>query len=89
MDGVDAVEQVLAELTLSDPFVEVGIRGTYQADIHGDGFVASHPYHATALEDSEQLRLQMIGQIPYFVEENRASVGSLELVILHHELLQE
>ena len=79
MNGIDAIEQVFTELALHDPLIQVGIGGTNQADIHGYRLVASHPYHATALEDGEQLRLQMIGQISYFVEENRASISSLEL----------
>ena len=79
MNGVDAIEQVLAEFSLSNPFVKVSIRSTNQADIHGNRLIASHPHHTTALEDGQQLGLQMIGQVAYLVEENRPFVGSLEL----------
>ena len=74
MNGVDAVEQVLAEFPLSDPLIEIGIRGAYQADIYGDAFVTSYPYHATALEHGEKLRLQVIRQIAYLIEEDGSLV---------------
>ena len=79
MNGIDAVEQIFAELALCHPLVQIGISSTYQADIHRNGFIASHPHHATALEYGEQLRLQVIRQIAYLVKENRSFMGSLEL----------
>ena len=50
MNGVDAIEQVFTESVLSDSLIEVGIRGTYQSDIHGDRLVASYSHHTTALK---------------------------------------
>ena len=49
MDGIDAIEQVFAEATLCHTLVEVGIGGTNQAYIHGNGLVASYPHHTSVL----------------------------------------
>ena len=79
MDGIDTIKQVFAELALRHHFVQIAIGGTNQANVDGNGFVASHTHHGTALKHGEQLGLQPIRQIAYFVQEQGSSLRHFEL----------
>ena len=79
MDGVDAVEQVFTEFSFVRHFGQVAVGGADKADIYGNRRIAAHPHDAAALDGGQQFGLQVIGEIAYFIEEERAVVGNLEL----------
>ena len=58
--------------------MDVPVRRRDDPDIHGQGLPASHPEELLALEDPQQFRLEVEGELAHLVEEERAAVGEVE-----------
>ena len=78
VDGVDAVEEVFAELPVGHHAEQVAVRGRYEADVHLHGRVAAQADDPSALDRRQEFRLQAGRQVADLVEEERAAVGHLE-----------
>src|SRR5690606_27158759 len=57
---------------------EVAVGGRDDADVDGEGALRAEPAHLAALEDAEQLGLEVLRQLAELVEEDGAAVGLLE-----------
>ena len=82
MDGVDAVEQVFAKLSLRNHAPQVLVSGAYQSYINVDGRATSHSGDAAALDGSQQLGLKAVAQIADFIEEERTSLRQFKFAPL-------
>ncbi len=77
-ENVDAVIQVLPEGPLGNQCLEVLVGGKNESDVGFlDAGIAHRPEFAF-LDDTEQFRLGGQGNIPEFIEEERAVVGNFE-----------
>jgi hypothetical protein len=54
----EAVEQVVAETTGRDLVIEIASRGREDADVDGDGALATNAAELTSFDDTEQLGLK-------------------------------
>src|SRR5438132_886323 len=80
VDGKDvqAVVEVFAEALLLDQPSEVAVRRGDQADVDLDRPGAADTLELLLLEDPEELRLELEGDLADLVEEERAAMGHLE-----------
>src|SRR5206468_4117203 len=76
--NIQAVKQVFAKFSLLNHLSEVAIGGCDQAGIGVNSPCASQPLEFSLLEQTQQLGLQLDGNIPDLVEEYRAAVRQLE-----------
>ena len=77
-EGVDAVEQVLAEASVADEQIERPVGRRDQPEVDGDRSVAAEPLESALLEHAQQLGLRDDRQVADLVEEQRAVVGQFE-----------
>ena len=76
-EDVEPVEEVLAERSLLDERAEAAIGGRNEADVDSDGLGRSDGPHLAILDDAQERRLELEGQVADFVEEERAAVRGL------------
>src|SRR5438093_4351936 len=76
--NIQAVKQVFAKFPLLNHLSEVAIGGRDQAGSGVNSPRASQPLEFSRLEHTQQLGLQLDGNIPDLVEEYRAAVRQLE-----------
>lgn len=81
LDGVDvqAVEQVRTESLAGHRLLEIAVGGRQQAHVELDGLFRPHPLDVPLLDGPQQLGLNRQGQLPDFIEEERAVVRQFEL----------
>ncbi|OIQ81875.1 hypothetical protein GALL_363420 [mine drainage metagenome] len=77
-DDVEAMEQVLAELPLLHPLLQVLVGGGDDADMRLDRVVATHAIEVSIGQHAQQPGLQLVRHIADFVEKQRAALGLLE-----------
>ena len=70
-NGVDAVEQVLAEIVPGGKFVDGRIRGAHEPDVDGDGLVGAQTEHRALFEYGEQFRLKRQREVADLIQEER------------------
>ena len=75
----DAVEQVLAELVLAHQLRQVLVRGGHQAEVDLLVRLAAHADDALVLQHAQKRGLQFQRHVADLVEEERPSVGQLDL----------
>ena len=78
MNGIDAVQQVFAELSVVYHFIQVAVGGTNQSDIGRLRGVASHLDEIPFLKYRKQFGLQVIRKVGNFIEKQRSAVGCLK-----------
>ena len=69
-------------MPIADGCVGRVIRRCDDANVNGDLLRSANANHASALEDSQQLRLQVDRHLGDFVEEQRSSGGPLEIALV-------
>src|SRR2546427_5201274 len=79
LHDVEAIVEVLPELTTGKRLLEVAIGRGHDPDVDVDHAVASDPGEAEVLKDMQELRLKGEGKIGDLVEVDRPLVGVLEL----------
>ena len=72
-DGVHAVEQIVAERALVDPFLEARVGGGDDAHIDLDALPPADALDHLVLQEAQQLDLQRVRQVADLVEEQRAA----------------
>src|SRR5436190_5436587 len=77
-EDVQAVVEVVAEALLLDQPGQVAVRRGDQADVDLDRPGAADTLELLLLEDPEELRLELEGDLADLVEEERAAMGHLE-----------
>ena len=77
-DDVEAVEEVLAEASLGDQRLEVGVGGGDDAHVDLDRLRLAEAVHFVRLEEAEQLGLQVEADLGDLVEEQRAAGGGAD-----------
>jgi hypothetical protein len=77
-EDAQAIVEVLSESALPDGAGQIHVGRGEDTDVDLDRAVAAHRLEATLLQDPEQLRLKLDGQLADLVEQERASVGHLE-----------
>ena len=79
-DGEDAqaVVEVLAEAAVRHGPLEVAVGGGDDPHVHLAGPAGADALELAVLEDAEELRLDVEGELADLVEEERAPVGQLE-----------
>ena len=77
-EGVEAVEEVLAEAPVLDPDLQIAMRGGHDAHVDHHALVRSDGAQLARLEHAEQLDLESRAHLGDLVEEERAAVGLLE-----------
>src|SRR6185503_18741342 len=80
---VQAVVEILAELTPRDRLREVLVRRRDDADVDADRLVAADPLELALLQDAQDLHLEERRDLADLVEEDRSAVAELELAHLH------
>ena len=80
-DDAQTVIEIFPELALGDPLFEVGVRGGEHANVHGERprFSDGHDF---LLEKTQELRLNVEGEVADFVEEQRAAGGRPDETLL-------
>ena len=79
LDGVQAIEQVPAELAASAQRLERPVGRHHDPDVDAAAAVAADALHRRVLDHPQQLGLRRRREVGDFVEEQRAAVGLLEL----------
>src|SRR5215468_7806646 len=79
LEHLQPVVQVLAELALGDRGLEVGIGRRDDADVGAPRRAAAQSVVRLALQQLEQLRLRAGRELADLVEEQRATLGGLDL----------
>ena len=78
-ENVDSVIEVSPEPLCRDVFFEAPVGGGDKSEIRGESFFPSpDPLKFLALQDTEQPRLDVRGEITYFIQEERTLVGHFE-----------
>jgi hypothetical protein len=75
---VQAVVQILSELSLAHEAGEIAMGGGDHADVHLDGLVAAESLELLLLQDPQQLDLDRGAEISDLVQEDGPLVGQLE-----------
>ncbi len=78
LDGVEPVEQVLAETTFGDLAVEVGVGGGHDAHVHPSSVRRTQAFELAGFEHPQELRLLRRQDVGDFVEEEGAAVRGFE-----------
>ena len=83
LDGehIQAVEQVLAEVTVGDPRFQVAVGGGDHAHIAADGLVAADAFEAALLQHAQQLDLHRQAHVADLVQQQGAAFGHLEAAL--------
>ena len=77
-DGVEAVEQILAEPSAGNLRRQIGVGGREHAHVHITQSRGADALHLARLQDAQQLRLEADRHVRDLVEEQRPLVGHLE-----------
>src|SRR4029077_13797322 len=83
-EHVEPLEQILTERSILNRFFQIPVRGRDDADIYLDWLGAPEPLDHPFLEDTEQLYLDIRGELSNLIEEERGVVGGLEPADLTH-----
>jgi hypothetical protein len=78
LDHVDAIVEILAELTGRDGLAQVAVGGGHQAQVDVDQRGAAHAADLVLLQRAQQLDLEADGHLADLVQEQRAPVGHLD-----------
>ena len=78
MEGVQPVEQVFSEFASLDQLNQIPVGGRYQANIEAYLTGAAYSRGFTLLNHTQQLGLNMQGQLTYLIEKQRAVVRLLK-----------
>ena len=78
LHDVEAVVQVIAEPSLRDQLVEIGVGGRHDPHVDGDRRRLAERMHVARLEEAEQLGLHVHADLADFVEEQRAAGGAAD-----------
>ena len=76
---IQSIEQVFAKRPAFHHLGKVPVRGSDDPDIDGDRVISSHTFDLLLLQDSQELGLQVKGDIPYLIEKNGPALRVLEL----------
>ncbi len=74
-EHVDSVVQVRAEVPVLDRLIQVAIGGHDDPDVGRSGFVRADPLILLLLQNPQELDLNRPGEVPDFVQEERAPLG--------------
>ena len=77
-DGVQAVEQIVAEAAVGDLFLKVHVGGRDDAHVDRNGGAPADAFDDLFLQETQQLDLERVRQVADFVEEEGAFVGGLD-----------
>ena len=77
LHGVEAEVEILPEGAVGHHLPEVPVGGGQDADIHGLLPGAAHGEEGLLLEEVEELRLHLVGELGDLVQEEGAAVGGL------------
>src|SRR5882762_6283642 len=77
-EHVQAIVQVAAEFAILHHFFQVAIGGRYQPYIDLLRSVAAQPFKLTFLQSAQQFGLDLDGNVPDLIQEERALVGQFE-----------
>jgi hypothetical protein len=77
-DHVQAVKQVLAELTVAHPLFEILVRGRDHPHVDANRRLAADAIKLALGQHAQQPRLQRSRHVADLIEEQRAAVGLLE-----------
>src|SRR2546427_6537881 len=77
-ENVEAIKQVRPKLLLVDERGEVAIRRCDQSRVRAERTAAPQSLELALLEHAEELRLEIEGDLSYFVQEDCPAVGELE-----------
>src|SRR5271168_3755532 len=78
LNGVEAKEQIFAELSARTGGREIGISGGKHSHVDAARARRAHALDLPRFENAQQLRLLAHGYVSDLVEKNRAAVGQLE-----------
>jgi len=78
LDGIEAVEQIFAELAVADHRRQVGIGRTDHADFDLALAVGAQPLETSGLEHAQQFHLPAGGKVADLVQEQGAAVGGFK-----------
>ena len=78
-NDIEAVEKVLAEVAFGNLFLQILVRCRQHPDVHFDGFVRTDTRDLALLQRPQHLGLRGKTHVSYLIEEERSSVGLLEL----------
>ena len=81
-EHVDAVEQIHAEASFPNRFLEVSVCGADHTHVHADLRFASHALERSLLQDAKDLGLGAERHVADFVQEERPAIGLLEFASL-------
>ncbi len=78
VDHVQPVEEVLAEPSGHDLFLQILVRGCHQTKIHGNGLGPSDPLDDPFLQHAQELDLHLLRQLADLVQKKGPALGQLE-----------
>ena len=81
-NDVQAVVEILSKAAFANGLLRVHIGGGNDSDVNRDRIAPTDPIDLALLQDSEQLCLQVNGDLRYFIQEQRAAVGKFKLALL-------
>ncbi len=77
-DDVEAVEEVLAEASVGDQLLEVGVGGGDDADVHLGRVWLAERMDLVVVEEAQELGLEVEADVADLVEEQRAARGGAD-----------
>lgn len=75
---IEPVEKVFSELAFFDLFLKMAIGGRYDPNVHFHCSGTAQALKLSALNDFEQLSLQVERKLPNFIQKNRTAVGEFK-----------
>src|SRR6266850_1807286 len=75
LDDVQAVEQVLAKLVLTNGVDNIAVGGGDQAHVHAQFLIAANACKTAVFQEAEQFGLERPAHVADFIEEDGAAVG--------------
>src|SRR5262245_18466570 len=76
--NIEAIVEILAKRALVDHSEQIAVCCRYQADISAQRARGAQALEGVLLQHPQELGLQLEGEIPYFVQEERAPVGQFK-----------
>src|SRR5262249_20090767 len=77
-ENVEPIIKITAKGAVRDSRLQITIRRRDHADISVQNFRAADAFKLAFLQNAQQRNLCLSGQIPYFIEKNRAAFGQFE-----------
>jgi hypothetical protein len=81
-EHIQPVKEIGPKATLLDGLLEVPVRGGHTAEVDLNWLVTTHPNDLTFLQHAEKVRLSLQADIADLIQEDRSSLGDLELPFL-------